>query len=90
MVLYSRHNREKDEGLVARMVRDIRQLNPCPRWKLVVDIRPPGAGGTAVAASIDTTMLTITRVTLGSWYWPENRRIVGRRRGGHIRLHRSM
>jgi hypothetical protein len=52
LVLYSRHNRDKDEGLVARMVRDIRQLNPCPRWKLVVDIRPPGAGVTAVAAPL--------------------------------------
>ena len=52
LVLYSRHNRDKDEGLVARMVRDIRQLNPCPRWKLVVDIRPPGAGGAAVAAPL--------------------------------------
>mmetsp|Transcript_23287 Transcript_23287/g.44133 ORF Transcript_23287/g.44133 Transcript_23287/m.44133 type:complete len:989 (+) Transcript_23287:292-3258(+) len=38
LVLYSRHNREKDDGLVARMVRDFQSFNPCPRWKLMVDM----------------------------------------------------
>eukprot|EP00578_Thalassiosira_sp_NH16_P013731 CAMPEP_0181117840 /NCGR_PEP_ID=MMETSP1071-20121207/22751_1 /TAXON_ID=35127 /ORGANISM="Thalassiosira sp., Strain NH16" /LENGTH=987 /DNA_ID=CAMNT_0023202283 /DNA_START=59 /DNA_END=3023 /DNA_ORIENTATION=- len=38
MVLYSKHNREKDDGLVARMIGDFQTLNPCPRWKLMVDM----------------------------------------------------
>lgn len=39
VVLYSKYNREKDSGLVDRMVKDIKLFNPCPRWKLVVDVR---------------------------------------------------
>ena len=38
LVLYSRHDREKDEGLALRMVRDFQGLNPCPRWRLMVDV----------------------------------------------------
>ena len=38
LVLYSKCNREKDEGLVNRLMMDIKLLNPCPRWKLVVDV----------------------------------------------------
>ncbi len=38
LVLYSKHNREKDQELVNRFVKDIRWFNPCPRWKLVVDV----------------------------------------------------
>ncbi|KAL7541735.1 hypothetical protein ACHAWF_007004, partial [Thalassiosira exigua] len=44
VVLYSRHDRPKDEDLVGRMVRDVKLFHPCPRWKLVVDVRP-GDGG---------------------------------------------
>ena len=38
LVLYSRHNREKDDMLVANMVRDFQGLCPSPRWKLMVDM----------------------------------------------------
>jgi hypothetical protein len=38
LVLYSRHNREKDDMLVAQMVRDFQILCPAPRWKLMVDM----------------------------------------------------
>ncbi|KAL3791759.1 hypothetical protein HJC23_007526 [Cyclotella cryptica] len=38
LVLYSKHNREKDEELVKQIVKDIRLFTPCPRWKLVVDV----------------------------------------------------
>lgn len=41
LVMYSRHNREKDEELVNRVVKDMRLFNPCPRWKLVVSVSPP-------------------------------------------------
>jgi hypothetical protein len=51
LVLYSRHNRNKDEGLVARMVRDMRLMNPRPRWRLMVESRPPGAGGNVAPAA---------------------------------------
>jgi len=40
LVMYSRHNREKDEELVNRVVKDMRLFNPCPRWKLVVSVSP--------------------------------------------------
>mmetsp|Transcript_16324 Transcript_16324/g.35278 ORF Transcript_16324/g.35278 Transcript_16324/m.35278 type:complete len:1158 (+) Transcript_16324:148-3621(+) len=53
VVLYSKHNREKDEGLVGRMVRDVRMFCPSPRWKLVVDVRSGSSGdafGTGPAA----------------------------------------
>merc|ERR1719253_1412347 len=39
VVLYSQHNREKDEKLVNQMRKDLKLFNPCPRWKLVVDVR---------------------------------------------------
>ena len=38
LVMYSRHNREKDEDLVNRVVKDMKLFNPCPRWKLVVSV----------------------------------------------------
>ena len=43
LVLYSKHNREKDVELVNRIVRGVRLFNPSPRWKLVVDICSNGA-----------------------------------------------
>ena len=45
LVLYSRHNREKNDGLVAQMVRDFQSLNPSPRWKLMVDMCDPATLG---------------------------------------------
>ena len=53
LVLYSKHNREKDEELVSRIMKDVRLFNPCPRWKLVVDVRSSGSadpGPSPVAA----------------------------------------
>ncbi|KAL3783639.1 hypothetical protein ACHAW5_007423 [Stephanodiscus triporus] len=41
LVLYSKHDRTKDEGLVARMMCDLKLLCPAPRWKLVVDVDAP-------------------------------------------------
>ncbi|KAL3826282.1 hypothetical protein ACHAXA_004600 [Cyclostephanos tholiformis] len=38
LVLYSKHDRSKDEGLVARMMCDLKLLCPAPRWKIVVDV----------------------------------------------------
>lgn len=45
LVLYSRHDRKKDEGLVARMMCDLKLLCPAPRWKLVVDVDASSEGG---------------------------------------------
>ena len=39
LILYSKHNRNKNEALVSQMIKDIRLFNPSPRWKLVVDIK---------------------------------------------------
>ncbi|KAL7549411.1 hypothetical protein ACHAWF_012685 [Thalassiosira exigua] len=51
LVLYSRHDRPKDEALVGRMMADLRLLCPCPRWKLVVDVDGPSGQGAAPGAS---------------------------------------
>lgn len=44
LVLYSKYDRLKDEQLVGRMMTDLKLLNPCPRWKLVVDVDSPNGG----------------------------------------------
>jgi hypothetical protein len=46
LVLYSKHDRAKDEGLVSRMMCDLKLLCPAPRWKLVVDVYAHVGGGT--------------------------------------------
>jgi len=62
VVLYSKHNREKDEDLVNRMVKDVRLFNPCPRWKLVVDVRSNATiSGNGNAASTKHTNTTRNR-----------------------------
>ena len=38
LVLYSMHNRVKDDHLVGKMMRDFEALNPSPRWKLMVEM----------------------------------------------------
>ena len=38
LVFYSKHNRVKDEKIVKQIVKDMRLFNPCPRWKLVIDV----------------------------------------------------
>jgi hypothetical protein len=44
LVMYSKYNREKDEELVNRVVKDMGLFNPCPRWKLVVSVQTPASG----------------------------------------------
>ncbi|KAI2513965.1 hypothetical protein MHU86_349 [Fragilaria crotonensis] len=41
VVLYSRHDREKDQELVGRLSDEFTKLMPSPKWKLVVDIGEP-------------------------------------------------
>jgi hypothetical protein len=38
LVMYSAQDRVKDDHLVAKIISDMQKLNPCPRWKLVVDL----------------------------------------------------
>mmetsp|Transcript_1459 Transcript_1459/g.3698 ORF Transcript_1459/g.3698 Transcript_1459/m.3698 type:complete len:1141 (+) Transcript_1459:269-3691(+) len=54
LVMYSKHDRARDEGLVGRMLADLKLLNPSPRWKLVVDVDTPGGmmGGSSSASSL--------------------------------------
>ena len=40
LVLYSRHNREKDQELVGKLQDEFTKLMPSPKWKLVVDMSP--------------------------------------------------
>jgi len=42
VTLYSRHDRNKDQELVARLTSEFTKLMPSPRWKLVVDLGEPG------------------------------------------------
>ena len=39
LVMYSAQDRVKDDYLVAKIICELQKLNPCPRWKLVVDLR---------------------------------------------------
>ena len=53
LILYSKHDRPKDEALVGRMITDLKLMNPCARWRLVVDIdsdASASAGGTDPSA----------------------------------------
>eukprot|EP00571_Detonula_confervacea_P016623 CAMPEP_0172310606 /NCGR_PEP_ID=MMETSP1058-20130122/12015_1 /TAXON_ID=83371 /ORGANISM="Detonula confervacea, Strain CCMP 353" /LENGTH=1157 /DNA_ID=CAMNT_0013023473 /DNA_START=83 /DNA_END=3556 /DNA_ORIENTATION=- len=54
LVLYSKYDRCKDEKLVSRMMCDLKLLNPCPRWKLVVDVDTPSASG--VSAGLGSSL----------------------------------
>ncbi|KAL7464369.1 hypothetical protein ACHAXS_004699, partial [Conticribra weissflogii] len=46
LILYSMHDRVKDFSLMERVVKDMRVLNPSPKWKLVVEVGPnDGAEG---------------------------------------------
>merc|ERR1711862_860441 len=40
VALYSRHDREKDQELVGRLMDEFTRLMPSPKWKLVVDLGP--------------------------------------------------
>lgn len=37
-VMYSKHNRDKSDELVGKLLMDIQSMNPCPRLKLVVEM----------------------------------------------------
>ena len=52
LVLYSKHNREKNDELVGQMVRDLQALNPSPRWKLMVDM-----GNSSTSQPTNDTMM---------------------------------
>jgi len=41
IVLYSCHDREKDQDLVGRLAEEFTRLAPTPRWKLIVDVGTP-------------------------------------------------
>jgi hypothetical protein len=45
VTLYSRHDRVKDQELVARLTSEFNRLMPSPKWKLVVDLGEPGPEG---------------------------------------------
>lgn len=38
LALYSRSRRDRDEELINRITRDVQAMNPCPRFKLIVDM----------------------------------------------------
>ena len=51
LVMYSRHNRVKDDDLVRRMIQDFEAFNPSPRWKLMVDMQQQGNNTASQAVS---------------------------------------
>ena len=62
LILYSKHDRSKDEALVGRMISDLRLMNPCARWRLVVDIDPdasPSSGGVGTAPTTRPSSLCL-------------------------------
>ena len=38
LCLYSKYDRQKDVNMLARLMNDLKLLNPAPRWQLVVDV----------------------------------------------------
>lgn len=54
LVLYSRRDRERDDAIIQRVQRDVQAMNPCPRYKLIVDMgdgkESSAAAGPATAA----------------------------------------
>ncbi len=63
LVMYSRHNREKDEDLVNRVVKDMRLFNPCPRWKLVVSVSPAnGENQTSLSSAPPSKLENVSNV----------------------------
>lgn len=82
LVLYSKHNRDKDEELVKQIVKDMRLFNPSPRWKLVIDVntskvdddRNPLArpDNTQIAAALSTPVHQGAVSTLQQTHYPTN------------------
>ncbi|KAL7519546.1 hypothetical protein ACHAWX_004303 [Stephanocyclus meneghinianus] len=38
LAFYSRRDRERDDSIVEKVMRDVQAMNPCPRYKLIVDM----------------------------------------------------
>ncbi|KAL7534968.1 hypothetical protein ACHAXR_006183, partial [Thalassiosira sp. AJA248-18] len=71
LVLYSKYDRPKDERLVWRMMTDLKLLNPCPRWKLVVEVDSPcavgGEGGKSSSSSLQAPPPAATAAAAGDF-----------------------
>ncbi|KAL9185733.1 hypothetical protein ACHAXT_003510 [Thalassiosira profunda] len=57
VVLYSRHDRVKDDALVGQICRDFGSLGPCPRWKLMVDMGTGAALSAGAGVAIEQAQL---------------------------------
>ena len=52
VIMYSLHDREKDQELVGRLSDEFTRLLPSPKWKLVVDIGEPEPASSTVTGQI--------------------------------------
>ena len=82
LVLYSKHNREKDEELVNRMVKDVRLFNPCPRWKLVVDVG--GTTDSSPSSQLPPQTLPIAGLSGGQGFVSASNNLAGSNRNDEI------
>jgi len=60
VILYSCHDRPKDESLVSRISELFTKLLPSPRWVLVVDVAEPSPDTVSTSASTSTISTTNT------------------------------
>ena len=58
VAFYSRTSRERDDELIDRITRDVQAMNPCPRFKLTVDM-----GDGKEASTEKSGMATVSSVT---------------------------
>jgi hypothetical protein len=52
LVLYSRRDRERDDSMVEKVMRDVQAMNPCPRYKLIVDMGERNGVGAQTTTSV--------------------------------------
>ncbi|KAL3791761.1 hypothetical protein HJC23_007528 [Cyclotella cryptica] len=65
LVLYSRCDRERDDLLVEKIMKDVQAMNPSPRYKLIVDMGDGNAVGgptTASAAAAAATNVGVSPI----------------------------
>jgi len=65
VVIYSHHDRIKDQEMVGRLYEEFKQLVPSPKWKLVVDIGTKSLQPQPATTSTDTNANANTNITQG-------------------------
>lgn len=60
IVLYSRHERKRNDALISKLQEEFTKLLPTPKWKLVIDMGSPNATSSPGVASVKPTLTIAT------------------------------